>query len=114
MQNAIDIARRKSEQSAVAQAAFAFLGEVPAERSPFPAMQIDAECLRNAIARWTGRGHAISFGLSGDQGAFGIHLIAGGQKVSKWFGHVAEAEDFLTTLPGPNALPVGPRSGPAA
>ena len=87
------------------QGAFDFLGGQGAAGQPFPIEQIDAGGLAVAIARWCGAGHAISFGLSGDGGAFGVHLIADGQKRSRWFGTVSEVEDFLTTIPGPNVPP---------
>jgi hypothetical protein len=87
----------------VTQGAFAFLGQQQASAERFPVESIDQDCLAGAVSRWTARGHAISFGLSGDGGAFGVHLIADGDKRSKWFGTVQECEDFLTTVPGPAA-----------
>lgn len=100
MTNVVTVARRLGQQQAV-QAAFAFMGQGAQGQSAFPMSEIDSDSLLGAVVRWCGQGHAISFGLSGDGGAFGVHLIAGGEKRSRWFGHVAELEDFLATVPGP-------------
>jgi hypothetical protein len=89
------------------QGAFAFLGQQAQGGQRFPVETIDPEVLASAIARWCGAGHAVSFGLSGDGGAFGVHLIAGGDKRSKWFATAQECEDFLTTVPGANGTEPG-------
>jgi hypothetical protein len=96
--NVVDHARRLQSQ-AREETAFAFLGEQTAKGTAFPLREIAPESLHGAVVRWCGSGCAISFGLSGDGGAFGVHLIAGGQKRSRWFGTVAELEDFLSTVP---------------
>jgi hypothetical protein len=63
--------------------------------------EVDAETLHAAITRWTDCGYAITFGRTGDGGAIGVHLLAGGEKRSKYFSTAAECEDFLTSVPGP-------------
>lgn len=83
------------------QNAFAFMGNGSAGAEKFPVEQLDAEAIGVAVRRWCALGHAISFSLSGDGGAFGVHLIVSGEKRSKWSAHVEEVEDFLTTVPGP-------------
>lgn len=80
--------------------AFAFMQQQDGSADRFPVEQIDAEAIHGAVVRWCGQGYAISFGLSGDGGAFGIHLLAGGEKRSRWCAAVGEAEDFLSTVPG--------------
>lgn len=94
-------ANGRVQRSRQVQGAFAFLGTQAAASQRFPVSEIDPETLAGAVSRWCGQGHALSFGLSGDGGAFGVHLIANGDKRSKWFGSVQECEDFLTTVPGP-------------
>jgi hypothetical protein len=103
--NVVSEARRQQGRQ-VQQAAFAFMGDVQANGRGFPVEEVSPDSLHGAVARWVSSGHAISFGLSGDGGAFGVHLIAAGEKRSKWFGHVAELEDFLSTVPGPSGVPV--------
>lgn len=83
-----------------AQGAFAFLGAASAGVERFAVDQIDAEVLRDAVARWLGSGYAISLSLSSDGGALGVHLIVGGDKRTKWVQDVAAAEDFLQSVPG--------------
>lgn len=80
---------------------FAFLGGRQDLGEIFPIGALDSECLARAMSRWLRAGNAISFGLSGDRGALGVHLISGGVKRSRWFGTASEAEDFLTTIPEP-------------
>lgn len=85
------------------QDAFGFLNETPRSDAPFELMPVDAEGLRDAIAIWTGLGHAITFGRTQDGGAMGVHLHAGGERRSRYFGTVAELEDFLATVRGADA-----------
>lgn len=101
MTNVVQAARALNRSGRSVQGAFDFLGAPSAAASKFPIGELSPDVLQSAMVRWLALGHAISFGLSGDGGALGIHLIANGEKRSKWFGHVAEAEDFLSTVPGP-------------
>lgn len=96
----------------MAQGAFDFLTPSGGGGESFPVERVDAEAIAGAITRWLARGHAISFGLSGDGGALGVHLIADGEKRSRWFGTVGEAEDFLTTIPGPSGPSMKPVPAP--
>ena len=100
MSNVVSVARRLGQRE-LEQTAFAFLGEVPAVGGNFPLAEISPDCLCGAIVRWLSQGHALSFGLSSDGGALGVHLIVSGSKRTRWFNGVAELEDFLTTIPGP-------------
>jgi len=88
------------------QGAFAFMqgtgGESP---GVFTLEQVDAGVLGAAVIRWCGQGYAMSLSLSGDGGAFGVHLLVNGEKRSKWFSDVRELEDWLTTVPGPVEQP---------
>jgi hypothetical protein len=81
------------------KAAFAFLAGDDPGGDQFPLEQISPDMLLRAVVRWCGAGYALSFGLSADGGALGVHLLAGGQRRSKWFQNVAELEDFLATIP---------------
>lgn len=81
------------------QAAFAFLGGVGHVGGKFPVAEVSPDMLLRALIRWVGAGYALSFGLSADGGALGVHLLAAGQKRSKWFSTVAELEDFLASIP---------------
>lgn len=101
MTSVIQAARALSRSPRPVQGAFDFLGVPSATASKFPIEELSPDVLHSAMARWLASGHALSFGLSGDGGALGVHLIANGEKRSKWFGRVAEAEDFLSTIPGP-------------
>jgi hypothetical protein len=107
--NVVEHARRL-QASRPTQAAFAFLGDVPGSGAHFPLTAISPDSLHGAVVRWLALGHALSFGLSGDGGALGVHLIASGEKRSRWFGQVSELEDFLATIPGPD----GPVEGGGA
>ena len=99
MSNVVSVARRLGQRE-LEQAAFAFLGEVPGGTSNFPLAEISPDCLLGALVRWCSQGHALSFGLSSDGGALGVHLIVSGSKRTRWFNGVAELEDFLASIPG--------------
>lgn len=68
-------------------------------------LETDAETLRDAVALWCSQGYAISFGLTSDGNALGVHLIVGGQKRSKYFTDIASLEDFLKVLAGQTTAP---------
>lgn len=77
---------------------FAGLGDDPGAEGAFDFQHVSAENLRDAVASWVSRGYAITFGLTSDGGAIGVHLLAGGKKKSEYFGNVAKLEDFLTRI----------------
>lgn len=87
-------------QSAPRQSAFAFMAEPNTPGDGVDLLQLDPECLRDAVAAWVSQGYAISFGQTSDAQAVGVHLIVGGDKKSKYFTTVAELEDFLTRVRG--------------
>ena len=89
------------------QAAFAFLEDGRSPGDQFPIKEVDPEALHGALVRWLTQGYAMSFGFSGDGGALGVQLVAGGEVRKKWVSTVAEAEDFLATVPGPAAAAEG-------
>jgi hypothetical protein len=96
-----DWANNRVRASKNAPDPFAGLGDGVQSTDHFDLLPVDAECLRDAIAAWTGRGYAITFGRTGDGGAMGVHLLAGGDKRSRYFSDVSELEDFLTRLHAP-------------
>lgn len=87
------------------QAAFAFLGTEEIEGAKFELREVSEEMLKRALIRWVGAGYALSFGLSADGGALGVHLLAAGQKRTKWFSSVQELEDFLASIPEVSKAP---------
>lgn len=80
------------------QSPFAFLGSAPAASGSMTLAPVDAETLRDCVAAWTARGHAITFGLTSDGGAASVTLLAGGQRQSRYFTEVADFEDFLKVV----------------
>ena len=78
--------------------AFAFLGDAGNKREPISLATVDADLARDAIARWTDLGHAITIGRTGDGGAIAISLLAGGARRSMYYSDLAELEDFLAVL----------------
>jgi hypothetical protein len=78
--------------------AFDFLGESTAVGKPVSLATVDAETMRDAIAAWTGLGHALTIGNTSDGGAVAVTLLAGGARKSKYFTDLALLEDFLVTL----------------
>lgn len=99
--DAISISRSLSRKDPT-QAAFAFLGLEERVDTKFPLADVSADMLLRALIRWVGAGYALSFGLSSDGGALGVHLLAAGQKRSKWFSTAQELEDFLASIPAPD------------
>lgn len=100
MQSRVDQPGRAMRRPPV-QSAFGFMQDQSGPGETFPVEQIDAECLAGAVSRWCLQGYAISFGLSSDLQVFAVHMIVGGDRRVKWCKTVAEAEDFLTGVPGP-------------
>lgn len=82
------------------QGVWSFLAAESETVEPVSLLNLDPECLRDAVASWVSQGYAISFGQTSDGGAIGVHLIVGGDKKSKYFTTVAELEDFLTRVSG--------------
>lgn len=82
------------------QSAFGFMATAAGPGEAFPVEQIDHETLAGAVSRWVLQGYAISFGLSSDGFALGVHLIVGGDKRTRWCKDVPDAEDFLSSIPG--------------
>lgn len=82
------------------QTAFDFIEEVKGMAVSIDMAAVDSDTLADAIASWTGRGYAITFGRTSDGGALGVHLLAGGEKRSRYFTDVAELENFLQVIAG--------------
>ena len=80
------------------QGAFDFLVDEGDPDAPFDMSAVDADGLKDAIVAWVGRGYAITFGRTSDGGAVGVHLLAGGEKKSRYFAEVSQLEDFLATV----------------
>lgn len=87
------------------QSAFAFLGEIQARDGVFDMAEVDAEGVYGAVVAWVNQGYAISFGRTKDGGALGVHLHAGGDKQSYYFGSAQEVEDFLSRVAGSGGPP---------
>lgn len=88
----------RRQRPALRQGAFSFLVDEPTAGEPVSLTNVDAETLRDAIALWTELGHAITIGRTSDGGAVGVHLLAGGERKSRYFTDIAMLEDFLVTV----------------
>lgn len=77
---------------------FAFLAGAEPDHEPVSLVTVDAELMRDAIAEWTGLGHAITIGHTSDGGAIAITLLAGGLRHPSYYTDLAKFEDFLVTL----------------
>lgn len=89
---------KKMQSNGHRQSAFAFLGGPAKAEGAVDLLPVDAECLRDAVASWVALGHAITIGRTADGGAIGVHLLANGEKSSRYFSTIAELEDFLTLV----------------
>jgi hypothetical protein len=90
-----------------AQGAFDFLGDVQTSDEPISLLPCSPELLRDAVAKWVERGHAVTIGRTSDGGAIGVHLLANGQKHSQYFSEIATLEDFLSRLANAPIPPKG-------
>lgn len=81
-----------------AQDAFVFLDKLEGGVRQIDILQVDAETLRDAVAVWTNEGYAMTFGRTQDGGAIGVHLLAHGNKKSKYFADTSELENFLQSI----------------
>lgn len=81
-----------------AQSAFGFLDAQKPREGAFPLEEIHAATLHEAITSWCAKGYAITFGLTSDGGALGVHLLADGNVRKRYFPTPEEVEAFLTVV----------------